>query len=160
MTETVTEIKTTLAGEEKRFACELLARADAEAVVIYRMPRAVELEDIVLPENAISLGYFWAHKPFNAYHWLDPDGRSLALYFNISDGTRLGEHEIAWRDLAVDVLITPDLRCRVLDEDELPADLDAGLRAYIEAARERLCAAPAQALDAFRARSARLLAEA
>ena len=159
MTETVTEIKTTLAGEEKRFDCELLARAGAEAVVIYRMPREVELEDLVLPQHSISLGYFWAHKPFNAYHWLDADGRTLALYFNISDGTRLGEREIAWRDLAVDVLITPDLRCRVLDEDELPDDLDAGLRARIEAARDSLCAAPAQTLDAFRARSARLLAE-
>ncbi len=159
MTGTVTEIKTTLAGEEKRFDCELLARADAEAVVIYRMPREFELEDVVLPENSISLGYFWAHKPFNAYHWLDPDGRTLALYFNISDGTRLDEREIAWRDLAVDVLITPDLRCRVLDEDELPDDLAGDLRAYIEAARDAICAAPAQTLDAFRARSARLLAE-
>ncbi len=160
MTATVTEIKTTLAGEEKRFDCELLARGAAETVVIYRMPRDVELEDVALPEGSISLGYFWAHKPFNAYHWLDDQGRTLALYFNISDGTRLGDDEIAWRDLAVDVLITPDLRCRVLDEDELPADLDADLRAYIEAARDELCAAPAQALDAFRARSARLLAEA
>ena len=158
MTETVTEIKTTLTGEEKRFDCELLARDDAEAVVIYRMPREVELEDVRLPENSVSLGYFWAHKPFNAYHWLDARGRTLALYFNISDGTRLGEREIAWRDLAVDVLITPDLRCRVLDEDELPADLDRDLRAHIEAARDALCAAPAHTLDAFRARSARLLA--
>lgn len=160
MTVTVTEIKTTLAGEEKRFDCELLTRGKSEAVVVYRMPRDVELEDVMLPENSISLGYFWAHKPFNAYHWLDKDGRTLALYFNISDGTRLGEREIAWRDLAVDVLITPDLRCRVLDEDELPADLDGKLRGYIEAARDALCAAPAPTLDAFRARSARLLAEA
>ncbi len=160
MAETITEIKTTLAGEEKRFDCELLARDESETVVVYRMPREVELEDVRLPENSISLGYFWAHKPFNAYHWLDDDGRTLALYFNISDGTRLGASEIAWRDLAVDVLITPDLRCRVLDEDELPADLDAELRAHIDAAREQLCAAPAQTLDAFRARSARLLAEA
>ena len=160
MTESVTEIKTSLAGAEKRFDCELLARADNEAIVVYRMPRDVELEDVLLPENSISLGYFWAHKPFNAYHWLDDSGKTLALYFNISDGTRLGEREIAWRDLAVDVLITPDLRCRVLDEDELPADLDGDLRVYIEAARDSLCAAPAQTLDAFRARSARLLAEA
>ena len=159
MPTSITEIKTTLGGERKSFDCELLRRARCEAVVIYRMPREMQLEDLLLPEGCVSLGYFWEHKPFNCYHWVDDKHRTLALYFNICDNTRISDARIAWRDLSVDVLITPDLRCRVLDEDELPDDLDPNLLAYIDAARDSLCADPAHLLSAFVARSARLLEE-
>ena len=146
---TITEIKHTLAGERKTFDCELLQRSADEVVVIYRMPRDVQLEDILLRRGTVSLGYFWADRPYNAYHWIDQRLDSVALYFNISDRTRIGEQSIEWRDLAVDILISPDGRCRVLDEDELPADIDAGLRAYIDAARDELCHQPLSRLGDY-----------
>lgn len=146
---TIIEIKHTLAGERKTFECELLQRSPGEAVIIYRMPRDVELEDILLQSGSVSLGYFWEDRPYNAYHWIDEALGSVALYFNISDRTRIGEQSIEWRDLAVDILISPDGRCRVLDEDELPSDLDAGLRGYIEAARDELCRQPLSRLGEY-----------
>ena len=146
---TITEIKHTLAGERKTFDCELLQRSAGEVVVIYRMPRDVQLEDILLRRGTVSLGYFWADRPYNAYHWIDERLDSVALYFNISDRTRIGEQSIEWRDLAVDILISPDGRCRVLDEDELPADLDAALRAYIDATRDELCRRPLSRLGEY-----------
>ena len=57
-----------------------------------------------------------------------------------------------------DVLLTPDRRCRVLDEDELPDDLDTRLQIYIDAARDRLVADSEALLDEFGRRSAELLA--
>ena len=145
----ITEIKTTLAGERKTFACELLHRGPDEIVVAYRMPRDLELEDVLLRANTLSLGYFREDRPYNAYHWVDAGLASVALYFNISDHTRITAESVAWRDLAVDVLITPDGRCRVLDEDELPADIDPGLRRYIDAARAELCRDPLSRLDEY-----------
>ena len=147
----ITEIKTTLAGERKTFDCELLTRADAEVVVIYRMPRDLPLaiEDILLPEGTVSLGYFWENRPYNVYHWIDDALATRALYFNIADSTRISEDRIDWRDLAVDVLISPDGRCRVLDEDELPADLETALLRYIETVRDELCADPLSRLDEY-----------
>lgn len=56
--ERITEVKLTLAGERKEFDCELLTRSEGEAVVIYRMPREVQLEDVLLREGTLSLGYF------------------------------------------------------------------------------------------------------
>jgi predicted RNA-binding protein associated with RNAse of E/G family len=153
----ITEIKTTLAGTRKEFDCELLAAGDAETVVIYRMPRDVQLEDLLLPRDAISLGYFWEERPYNAYHWVDGRRQTLALYFNICDNTRISVDQIAWRDLTVDILITPDLRCRVLDEDELPNDIDGDLLAHINATRDALCAHPARLLCEFECRSQALL---
>jgi len=113
------------------------------------MPRDVQLEDIALRRGTLSLGYFWEDRPYNAYHWIDESLDSVALYFNISDGTRIGETTIEWRDLAVDILISPDGRCRVLDEDELPGDLDPALRARIEAARDDLCREPLSRLGEY-----------
>ena len=153
----ITEIKTTLAGEEKTFACELLHYAPGEAIVVYRMPQAMQLEQVHLPRGTISVGYFWEDRPFNAYHWVDAARQTLALYFNICDNTRISATAIAWRDLTVDVLMTPDMQCRVLDEDELPRDLDAELRAYIARARDRLCADADALLREFGTRSRALL---
>jgi hypothetical protein len=146
---TITEIKNTLSGERQEFQCELLRASDGEVVVIYRMPRDRYLEDVFLPKNTISIGYFWQHKAFNAYHWIDDQRDTLALYFNICDNTRISVNLIEWRDLVVDVLITPDGRCRVLDEHELPDRLENELRHYIESTRDELCLDPALRLAEF-----------
>ncbi len=145
----ITEVKSTLGGERKTFDCELLAHNPGEAVVIYRMPRDVQLEDVRLRKDTVSLGYFWQDRPYNVYHWIDALQNTVALYFNIADSTRIGRQTIAWRDLAVDVLITPDGRCRVLDEDELPGDIDAGLLAYINRTRDELCREPLSRLAEY-----------
>ncbi len=113
------------------------------------MPKDVRLEDILLPAGSVSLGYFWEDRAYNVYHWIDEKHATRALYFNIADSTRISEDAIAWRDLSVDVLISPDGRCRVLDEDELPADIDPGLLAYIESARDELCRDPLSRLDEY-----------
>ena len=155
----ITEIKSTLSGETHRFDCEYLLASDTETVVTYRLPKALRLEDLWLPSGCLSLGYFWEARRYNAYHWVDDNGHTLALYFNVCDNTRITPDEIAWRDLAVDVLITPDLRCRVLDEDELPDDIDADLLAYIHQTRDALCAEPERLLREFDERSRVLLTE-
>lgn len=124
------------------------------------MPESVQLEDLRLPKGSISVGYFWTHKPFNTYHWVDARQRTLALYFNICDKVSFSNDQIAWRDLTVDVLITPDTRCRVLDEDELPDDLEPELRDTIAAASAELCDSSTHLLAAFEARSRKLLREA
>ena len=145
----ITEIKTTLSGERKEFECELLRASAGEAIVIYRMPGDVQLEDVYLPKNTISVGYFWEHKAFNAYHWIDDEQNTLALYFNICDSTHISNRQIEWRDLVVDVLITTDGRCRVLDEHELPGDLSEDLRLYIETTCDDLCLDPRSRLAKF-----------
>lgn len=145
----ITEIKTTLAGECKTFTCELLQATPTDAVVVYRMPDDYRLEDILLRKGTLSLGYFWRDKPFNAYHWIDARLNTVALYFNVSDRTTIDDESIAWRDLVVDVLITPDGRCRVLDEDELPSDIDAELQLYIDQTRDQLCREPLSRLAEY-----------
>jgi len=113
------------------------------------MPRDVQLEDLLLRKGSISLGYFWQDRPYNVYHWIDQQQDTVALYFNIADNTTITQKTIDWRDLTVDVLTTPDGRCRVLDEDELPADIDSELLAYIKRSRDELCRQPLSHLDEY-----------
>jgi hypothetical protein len=153
----IVEQKETLAGERKRFSCRLLALAPGEAVILYVLRRAGRVADLALPRGTLSLGYFWEARPYNAYHWLAPGGETLALYVNVADRTRISSTRVAWRDLTVDLLITPDGRCRVLDEDELAADLDPALRAAIDAARDEVLARHPALLAEVERRSAELL---
>ena len=69
----------------------------------------------------------------------------------------IAEKAITWRDLIVDVVVTPDGHPRVLDEDELPPDRDPDLAAAIDAARDDFLANHATILAAVERRTAALL---
>src|SRR5437879_13248174 len=85
----------------------------------------------------MTVAYYWADRPYNVYHWISPGGDTLGWYFNVSGPVRISERQVEWQDLEVDVLVTPDLRCRVLDEDRLPEALGESQRTAIAAARAR-----------------------
>ncbi len=135
---TITEIKTTLSGRVETFACDLVERTPGRVVVLYRLPHARVLHGVWLPPGAVTVGYFWRHRPYNLYHWVTSGGQTLAYYFNVGEIVRWEAEVLEWRDLVVDVLATPDGRVTVLDEDELPPDLDQATRRRIEAARDEV----------------------
>ena len=145
----IVEIKRTLAGREKRFACQVLRRDDAHLVVLFVAPEAMHVHGVDLPAGTVTFGHFWANRPYNVYHWLVPaTGATIGYYLNVSDGARLGKDVLEWTDLIVDVLLLPGAAPRVLDEDELPPDLDEVTRARIAAATRRLIAdVPALAVE-------------
>lgn len=128
----ILEIKTTLAGQRKEFPCELCLREPGHAVILYRLKRDVTLAGVTMPAGTLSFGHYWRDRHYNVYHWIWPDGRTAAYYVNLADSTAIGEDTLAWRDLTVDVMLMPDGSFQVLDEDELPPDLDPALRAVID----------------------------
>jgi hypothetical protein len=134
----IVEIKHTLAGRVDRFTCDLLERTGERIVVLYRLPAPRDLHGVWLGAGTVTVGYFWARRPYNLYHWLSAAGRTLAYYFNVGDVKGEDATSFEWLDLAVDVLATPGGQVRVLDEDELPADLAPETRRYVEAARDEI----------------------
>jgi hypothetical protein len=154
----ITEVKRTLSGREKRFSCRLIAGDDRAAVVLFVAPEAMHVHGVDLPAGTVTFGHFWTDRPYNVYHWMDPAGVTIGFYFNLSDGTAIAPARLEWRDLTVDVLVRPDGRVDVLDEDELPADLDGALRAHIDAARAAVLADPRGLAAAVEARSRALFA--
>ncbi len=139
----VLEIKRTLAGKEKRFDCTLLAGDSNHAVVLWIAPERMHVHGVELPAGTVSFGHFWADRHYNAYHWLGPTRETIGFYFNICDQVNIRPDVIDWRDLVIDVLATPAGRLDVLDEDELPARLDADVAAHIESGKASILRAPA-----------------
>ncbi len=155
---TMVEVKERLDGGRQEFTCRLLARTAAGVVLLYETRRAWPVApDLTVPPGTHSVAYYWPGRPYNAYHWRTPAGTTLGLYVNLSDRTRIVADRLLWRDLVVDLLVTPDGRCRVLDEEELPPDLDPALRRRIEAARDAVLAGHPVLLAEVERRSAELL---
>ncbi len=131
----IREVKLTLGGERQEFPCRLLDRSENHAVVFYPIKARRRVGSLVLPKGTESYGYFWRDRPYNVYHWVTPAGRTLGFYVNLADDVVLRPGEVRWRDLALDLLFSPDgSRVQILDEDEL-AGLPAPLRRKIEAVR-------------------------
>ena len=151
----ILEIKHTLDGREKRFDCRLLARtADGRhAAVLWIAPEPMHVHGVDLPAGTVSVGHFWADRPYNVYHWLNQAGQTIGYYFNICDQTRVGPGIIEWRDLIVDVLALPGGRLDVLDENELPAVLAPEIAAHIAAGTRAILTAPAAVMAEIEAAS-------
>jgi len=108
---------------------------------------------IDLPAGTITFGHFWTDRLYNVYHWLGERGQTIAFYFNLADRTVIEGGRLEWRDLTLDVLATPAGRLEVLDEDELPADLDPTTRARIEEAKGAILGDPRRLMAEIEARS-------
>ncbi|OLC29642.1 MAG: hypothetical protein AUH31_06325 [Armatimonadetes bacterium 13_1_40CM_64_14] len=131
----ITEVKRTASGERQEFVCRLLDRSATHVAVSYKSTEARRVGDLRLPKGTVTYGYFWLDRPYNVYHWVHPNGGTLGYYVNLADGVVFGPHAVEWKDLALDLLFSPDgRRVQILDEDEL-GTLPPGLQAKAKAAR-------------------------
>jgi predicted RNA-binding protein associated with RNAse of E/G family len=138
-----TERKRKLDGRILEYRCQVVSWTPRAAVLLYRPGQEVDLAGLRLPADVLSYGLYWVDRPFNIYHWVDRDGRTLACYCNVSTDTHIGQHRVEWLDLELDVLVTPDGAVRVLDEDEVPANLSVYHRAQLVLASQFLQDGPA-----------------
>jgi predicted RNA-binding protein associated with RNAse of E/G family len=154
---TIVEVKHTLAGAEKRFECRVLARTDTHLAVLWVAPAPMTVHGVHLPAGTVSIGHFWTDRNYNVYHWLDGNRSTIGYYFNIADRTSWAGERLDWRDLVVDVLVMPGGRFQVLDEDELPRDLDDEVRKHIGAGAAALLEATEAVLAEVEAASRALV---
>lgn len=128
------EKKLTLSGKLYSFECELLYLSNGFGALKYVIDREYNVGGITLRPGDITYAFYWTDRPYTLYIWHLSRNRVIH-YFNIADSISLPPTEFVWRDLAVDILIDSDRKISVLDEDELPADLDFELSRYIHAAK-------------------------
>ena len=138
----ITERKTRFDGSVQEFACQILDLGPGHAVLRYDFVREWTVNGIVLPRGGMTAGHFWIDRPYNVYHWLDPDGGTLGFYFNVGHTDTIEPDLLAWRDLIVDVIVRPDGGMDVLDEEELPPDLAPEHRGTIARALEQIMTNP------------------
>jgi hypothetical protein len=128
------EKKLTLSGKVYLFECELLLLDSGLGVLKYVIDREYTVDGIKLQPGDITHALYWSDRPYTLYIWHLTRDR-VVHYFNIADRISLQPREFLWRDLAVDIVIDDGRNVRVLDEDELPDNLDPELSRYIQNAK-------------------------
>lgn len=137
----VVEIKRRLDGTEARFDCEgVVLEPGRRAILLYVLDRHWDVPGVSLRPGMRTYAHYWIDRPYNVYHWLEGE-RTVAHYVNLGECEEIAPDRVAWRDYALDLLITPDGAVRVLDEEELRS-ADAATRALVEATRAKILNAP------------------
>jgi len=131
------ETKLTLSGETKTYRCELLHFGSGFGVLRYVIDREYDVHGVVLAPGDETIALYWEDRPYTLYVWRRQAAQDTVFYFNIADQISLTPQEFIWRDLAVDILVDSS-GVHVLDEHELPADLDADLGRYINEAQAHI----------------------
>ena len=145
---TVLERKVRLNGSVEEWTCELMALEPGRyAAVRYVLPEERRLGGtaLVLPAGTVTIGHFWADRTYTAYHWLSGE-RTLGVYCSVAELLEVELEGIVYLDLAVDVLLLPGGGVSVLDEHELPSDIERETLKTIEEAVAALQADPARLL--------------
>jgi Protein of unknown function (DUF402) len=132
----ISEKKILLSGEVKIFSCELLLLDKGFGVLKYVIDQRYDIGPITLHPGDITIALYWQDRPYTLYIWRLNQGQDTAYYFNVADWISLQSAEFIWRDLVVDVLVDPHGNVHVLDEHELPRDLDPALSRYIQSAKD------------------------
>jgi predicted RNA-binding protein associated with RNAse of E/G family len=132
------ERKRYLSGAEVTFECELVALEGRRGILKYVIDRTWQVAGLTLEPGVVTYGFYWLQRPYNLYWWQDAKGEALGYYFNLADSVSLSPQEFVWRDLAVDILVLPDGQVSVLDEAEVPAELDEELRVTIDAGKNTI----------------------
>ncbi len=128
------EIKHMLTGPARTYACEQLLYEPGFGMLRYVVEREYDIRGRRLHPGDVTHGLYWENRPYTLYVWDLGERGGRLYYFNVADRVVLRSGEFVWRDLAIDVVISAEGSCEILDEHELPADLDAGLRSYIDQA--------------------------
>jgi len=132
------ERKRYLSGGEATFACELVALEPDFGILKYVLDREWQVHGLALRPGHVTYAFYWTERPYNLYWWVDERGQTLGHYFNLADSVVLSRDEFSWRDLVVDVLVLPDGQVHVIDEDQVPGELDGNLGTYIQTARQQV----------------------
>jgi hypothetical protein len=132
------EKKLTLSGKVLTFPCELVSFEPGFGILRYVVDREYTISGIRLMPGEVTCALYWQDRPYTLYTWRLPRGGGALYYFNIADSISLQPREFVWRDLALDILIDARGDAHVLDEDEVPAGLDADVARYIQRARDHI----------------------
>lgn len=115
-------------GSIAEYDCVCLTKNKKEAVLLHEMRQSFSMpagqSKLTIPVGSVTIAHYWIDRPYNLYLWRDRDGSYLGSYFNIVRNTRITSRVVSFEDLILDVLVLPDGRYFLLDEDELPLPLD------------------------------------
>lgn len=134
MSNKITVVKYSPYGEEKiRYPAEVLERQGDERIVVEARfsPTEIQVGGLKLEVGDRFVESYSSKDWFNIYevHGVRDD-KLKGWYCNVSYPAEIGRDLVSYRDLALDLVVLPDGRQEVLDEDEFEAlELAADVKA-------------------------------
>lgn len=123
----ITEVKRHPDGAEHRFDCELVLRRPHLVVVLFEHWHGRSAGGFDIPAGSRTYGFFWSRRPYSLYRIAGPDGTLIAHRYDIVQDVRLGDREVSYLDLLLDIWVTPDGAVLIEDADDVAAWRQAGL---------------------------------
>jgi hypothetical protein len=123
------EVKLKPGGERREYPTRLVHLGRGFVIVRFEMQRGGGPPDIPVsvPPGSVSLGYFWARRPYNLYRWRDPSGRLIAHRFDAVADVAIAPESVIYRDLVLDWWVLPGDVLLEEDREEFEALAEAGL---------------------------------
>jgi uncharacterized protein len=142
MSETVTIIKLNPSGQETwRYAGRVLARREDWITIEAFFNRAdMPFHGLILGKGDRFVETYFTQNWYNIFEMHDrQDDAIKGWYCNVARPAEIEKGQVSYIDLALDLLVYPDGRQLVLDEDEFQAlSLDAATRAQAQTALNEL----------------------
>ncbi len=107
-------------GNEHRRWPARLAKIDGSLLVL----DAIFEEEIqhellgTISLGTVSTEYYWLDRWYNVFRFSDPSGRLQNFYCNVNQPPEFDGSVLRYIDLDIDVLVAPDLTCKVLDLED------------------------------------------
>ncbi len=136
---TCVEQKVLLSGERHEYLCDLALLADGTfGILRYTIDREYDVGGIALKPGEVTLAFYWTDRPYTLYTWRHNGAGQGLYYFNIADRVSLAPTRFTWRDLVVDILVSEYELPHILDENDLPSNLNSELFNYIERTKQHI----------------------
>jgi protein associated with RNAse G/E len=75
-----------------------------------------------LKRGTISIEYYWLDHWYNVFRFLEPTGELRNYYCNVNQPPSFDGQVLSYKDLDIDIMVTPSLSYTILDEDEFEAN--------------------------------------
>ena len=122
--DTITIVKQDYRGKETwRYEGKLISRSPNKIVIEAFFDREdTPVEGIILLRGDRFIETYYSDRWYNIYEIQEQlNGRLKLWYCNVAYPAEIKNYSISYRDLALDLLVYPDGRQTVLDEDEFEA---------------------------------------
>ncbi len=115
----ITEVKRHLDGRVERHSLRLVLRRPHLVVAFYEFARGLRTDGFTFARGSYTYGFFWKRRPYVMYRMLDPQGQLVANRFDVVEDVHLGEREVSYRDLLLDIWIDALGVVQIADEDDV-----------------------------------------
>ncbi|MEW9109513.1 MAG: DUF402 domain-containing protein [Cytobacillus gottheilii] len=120
------------------YHCKLLYMGKQSAVLFHINEESFTMttnqKSLTIPKGSYTIAYYWEDRAYNLYFWRDQKGNYLGAYFNIVKNTTINAEMVSFEDLIIDILVLPNGKYFVLDENELPEALDQFENGFVKQA--------------------------